>query len=794
MSSLTSQLIISLVDNVSDAAKRIGSNLTGISRTIRDTNAQQLTLSERVDAAITRNDRALESARGRAMESIGTFYALRSAISAPIESAKAFESTLAELGAKGNLTGEQLDSIGTAARQTGADVNQFASAIVQAQDFLVGMGLDVERSTKAMPAIGKAATATKADILDLSKAGFAAMTNLGVAAEDLGQAMDVMALAGKEGGFELRDMAQYLPSITALASAKGMSGMDGLSDIAAALQIVRRGAGDSSEAATNFMNVLQKINANDASAKFAKAGIDINQVLKDAVANGASPLEAALRSINQFIDGDMSKLGTLFADAQVQKGLIPLLNGMQDYVALRDKAGSAGGIIDADFARMMDTTAEKAKAFEVAMNNLKTGVGTSLLDAINGLNEGLVPIVQTLGDLVDKHPKITAALIGIAAGFVGLKIAVNAGEFLALTARGGVLSALSFSIGTVGGSLKRLKGGADEMIRLQKALAEMQGLNLTNVQTLAAGLKGMALAVPGVSGLSTIITGIVAAIGAISAPVWLAIAAAVLAVGLAWKYWDRISAIISGVASAIGDQLRPVFDWLGEKLDFMEPVLTKVSEAFDGLSKAVGGAVDTVGAMFSGLFSKEVLTDEDKARISQSAADMTNAIIDGFKGLAAGLYQAGIDAMQALWDGMKAIFDRLLAWVNEKVGALSAPFRSIAKEARAGRDAAELGAIVGSMPGKPDGARARGGPISRGSSYLVGENGPELITASRSGYVNPNGTGGLGPSITVAPSFTFNAMSASDAGIIEAQVRRTLRDEVQEMFRGVYADAGMRFA
>jgi len=791
MASLTSQLIVSLVDNVSDAAKRIGTNLTGISRTIRENNAQQLSLSDRVDAAITRNNRALESSRGRMAESIGAFYALRAAIAAPIESAKAFESVLADLGAKGDLSAEQLDSIGTAARQTGADVNQFASAIVQAQDFLVGMGLDVERSTRAMPAIGKAATATKANILDLSKAGFAAMTNLGVAAEDLGQAMDVMALAGKEGGFELRDMAQYLPSITALASAKGMSGMGGLADIAAALQIVRRGAGDSSEAATNFMNVLQKINANDAAAKFAKAGIDINQVLKDAVANGASPLEAALRTINKYIDGDMSKLGTLFADAQVQKGLIPLLNGMQDYVALRDKAGGATGIIDADFARMMDTTAEKAKTFEVAMNNLKTGVGTSLLDAINGLNEALVPIVQTLGSLVDKHPNIVAALFGITGGFIALKAAVNAGQFLALTARGCVLSALSFSIGTVGASLQRLKGGASEMIRMQRALAGMQGLNLTGWQTLAAGLRAIALAVPGVSGLSTVLAGIVAAIGTISAPVWLAIAAAVLAVGLAWKYWDRISAIISGVATAIGEQLRPVFDWLGEKLAFMAPVLSAASDAFSALGDALGGAVDAVGALFSGLFSQEVLTEEDKARISQSAADMTNRILDGFAGLATGLYQAGVDAIQALWDGMKAVFDRLIAWVNEKVAAITAPFQGIL-----GSFSGASGTEGSSNPPRRsrNAGRAGGGSISRGSTYMVGERGPELITASRSGYVSPNRSGAPGSSITVAPSFTFNAMSAADAGIIEAQVRRTLQNEVQEMFRGVYADAGMRFA
>jgi TP901 family phage tail tape measure protein len=149
-----------------------------------------------------------------------------------------------------------------------------------------------------MPSIAQAATATGASLEDLSKAGFAAMSNLGLGAEDLARSFDVMAAAGKAGGFELRDMAQYLPSITALASSKGMDGSEGLAQIASALQIVRRGAGDASEAATNFSNILQKINSNDAIKRFGELGIDIQKVLKDAKANGTDPLEASLRAIN----------------------------------------------------------------------------------------------------------------------------------------------------------------------------------------------------------------------------------------------------------------------------------------------------------------------------------------------------------------------------------------------------------------------------------------------------------------------------------------------------------------
>ena len=36
-----------------------------------------------------------------------------------------------------------------------------------------------------------------------------------------------------------------------------------------------------------------------------------------------------------------------------------------------------------------------------------------------------------------------------------------------------------------------------------------------------------------------------------------------------------------------------------------------------------------------------------------------------------------------------------------------------------------------------------GGPVMAGSSYLVGERGPELFTPGRSGFITPNGAGAV---------------------------------------------------
>lgn len=71
-----------------------------------------------------------------------------------------------------------------------------------------------------------------------------------------------------------------------------------------------------------------------------------------------------------------------------------------------------------------------------------------------------------------------------------------------------------------------------------------------------------------------------------------------------------------------------------------------------------------------------------------------------------------------------------------------------------------------SAPSTPDvaGARARGGPVLGGRSYLVGERGPELFTPGRSGGITPNHALGSGGGVVVhAPiKLVFHGATALD--------------------------------
>ncbi|SNS72911.1 phage tail tape measure protein [Antarctobacter heliothermus] len=97
MTQLTSQLVIELLDRVTSPARRAANALAGISNTVRESNGQPITFGDRLNAAITRNNRALADARGGLVDAVASFYALRGAIGAPIQAASDFESAMADV-------------------------------------------------------------------------------------------------------------------------------------------------------------------------------------------------------------------------------------------------------------------------------------------------------------------------------------------------------------------------------------------------------------------------------------------------------------------------------------------------------------------------------------------------------------------------------------------------------------------------------------------------------------------------------------------------------------------------
>lgn len=331
-------------------------------------------------------------------------------VKAGYELGNEFESSMTDLGQKADLDRAKRAALAEKLMANARAVNQVPQEMVKAADTLAGLGMDVPVAVDLTKPIGKAATAYKADMGDLSAATFALYDNLKVPAKDIALAIDAMAFTGKAGAFEIKDMAAAMPSLTANYQALGQTGVKSAADLAAALQIVRKGAGSSEEAANNLENVLQKIGSPETERKFAKMGVNLRKEMDAAAKAGKTPIEAISEITQKALKGDLSKIGYLFEDAQVQKGLRPLIQNLEQLRTLRAQAMGAGGTVDKDWADRMQDGAAKAQALSNAMMEMKLSIASNLAPVLTPLVEKVGLAVRNFSAWMKEHPKLTEAL------------------------------------------------------------------------------------------------------------------------------------------------------------------------------------------------------------------------------------------------------------------------------------------------------------------------------------------------------------------------------------------------
>jgi TP901 family phage tail tape measure protein len=380
---------------------------------------------------------------------IGTGVAMAAPLIGSIKAAQDYQSVMTDIGQKAELSRAATDRLGRNLLASARAANQMPADLQAGVDALAGLGAKVPDAVAMMKPIGRAATAYKAEIADLSAAAFAATDNLKVPVAQTGKIIDVMASAGKAGAFEIKDMAQYFPALTAAYQGLGQTGVGAVADLAAGLQIARKGAGDAASAGSNLANILQKIASPATNKAFEKMGVDLPAALNKAYAEGKTPLEAIAELTNETLKGDLSKLGYLFEDAQVQQGLRPLIQNMEEFRRIRAEAGKAGGTTDSDFAARMKDSAEQSKQLKVNATTLAITLGAQLLPTINAIVTRANAFATWIGDVANRYPNATRAVAIGAAAFAGLFFVLGGGAII-IAGLVAPFSALAFAAGALG--------------------------------------------------------------------------------------------------------------------------------------------------------------------------------------------------------------------------------------------------------------------------------------------------------------------------------------------------------
>ncbi len=388
----------------------------------------------------------------------------------------------AERDAVGRAAGEkQLEAAINKARKLGGSTREQAAS---ALDTMIASGVvsDVDAMTM-LPGIMKTASASGADANQLATIAIRAKQSAKIDAADLPQVLSAAMRAGQVGGFELKNMAQWLPMQMAMASNLGITGKDGLAKLMAWNQAAVITAGTKDEAGTNLRDLLNEVNTPHFRGYMAQSYMNgghhmkrgekeskmksVDDVFLDYQSRGIDKVSATVDMMEkifsknkkyQSLQSDLSKLdpkdkdgkrqileamgaqvqgtevGKVFHNQQSLMAMIALMNN-KDYVAsvLKSVRGQYGlseadSEVSASFAGISKTAAFKS---EQAKEDLK-GAEKAALD---NLTPAIGKAAELFGDLASKFPLLTGATVLAVTGITAM---AGAAGLAAMTLGGGV--------------------------------------------------------------------------------------------------------------------------------------------------------------------------------------------------------------------------------------------------------------------------------------------------------------------------------------------------------------------
>ncbi|EOI7386704.1 phage tail tape measure protein [Yersinia enterocolitica] len=764
----------------SSRMQRLNSDLLRVSRTMEQIERQQRRLS-----AVSATSDALKSNRmalyGQGAETYGIARTLGAPVINSVKQYASFESQLRDISVTGDLDSRQEQAIGTAIRRASLQVNQLQESLLGGVGQLVADGMNPQQAATFAGMLGKAATATKADMADLAKMTYAFSDALKITdAKELEQAFGIAATGAKLGSFELKDMAKALPGMAKAFAARGIYGKDAITQIVASLE-VGKGSGSAEEAVTNMSNWLAAMGRGDTTQKYAKAGVDYQGSMQNYVAQGLSQYEASLMIANRFIDGkgkafvqqwkaagsrgdqegqqklmESFGLAEVFTDIQTVNHLLSMRQGWDKYQSNKQEMNtpSAMATLDKDAAKQNDTLEGRWRKTQIGFNDSAISIGESLRPALIQLGETFIPLMNSVGKWIAANPQLVSgtiqvigALLAFKMATIGLKLGLNLliSPFVNVWKNAVLLRAnwlrLSLALGE-GGKLRWLVTGFSTVAKGAGTLASVLGGGL---------VRGLMLA-----GRAVLFIGRALMMN----PIGLIITGVAVAAYLIYRYWGPISAffkrLLAQVTSAFSSAWSGIKSAWGSVTGWFSGIWGSIKTAFNGGIVGIGKLIMNWSPL--GLFYKAFA-----GVMSWFGVDLPKNFTDFGGNLIAGLVNGIGNKLAAAKDTIVNFGNSISGWFKETLG-IHSPSRVFMGFG----DNIGQGAAIGLQRTTPLAALAGQRLATEMTPDVPRIPSPEIMAAGYSGRGAATAGGGTSGGIQVSfnPQFYLNGKeTAAPAGL-----------------------------
>lgn len=254
---------------------------------------------------------------------------------------------------------------------------------------------------------------------------------------------------------------------------------------------------------------------------------------------------------------------------------------------------------------------------------------------------------------------------------------------------------------------------------------------------------------------------------------------------LVTNFVDKIIPAISTIATDIGEKLQPVFD------DISVFITETVLPAFKSLWGFLNG---TLIPILSGVFLTALRGIRDVFdKVAGKIKDNKDNFEEYYKAVKPVIDWLADKVAPVLKGAVSLAFNVLGTALGGVVDAFGLLAGAIAKAVNGVKDLINLvknNPVVKGVSGLIDkvfgGGKASGGSVNAGTSYLVGEKGPELFTPKMNGTIIPNNRLNGGSSVT---NININVTGALDREGVARQIVDLLNDS---FYRGTIAAATLK--
>lgn len=349
---------------------------------------------------------------------------------------------------------------------------------------------------------------------------------------------------------------------------------------------------------------------------FKRLGLDTKEFAALIQTDGVGAIKQVLEAAKELGGTDaLSALNEAFGAQgikilQMAEGLDVVDLALEQVAIDANGVSAAFGSMDAEFASVSGTTANKLQLVQNNMRLLAAGVGEAFLPAVNELILALVPVIEKMTAWAQANPELIVQIAKVTAAVLGSIIAI---------------AAISGAVGA--------------------ALSAFQGLS-----AIFGVAKIAILALSGPIGLTVIALGILVAAGA-----------------LVYQNWDLIkqkaTEIWGAITSYIGNKISEITNYFSTNFPAMTAIVSGSIEViktlfvggFNLIKNTVTTVLGVIKAVISGDFKAipGIIGNGLKAAANIVQTMMTN-IVNIIKNVGTRLYQAGKDIINGLINGIKS--------------------------------------------------------------------------------------------------------------------------------------------